>query len=188
MRMLAVLALLGAAAIAAPAQATKPENPGGQARQDLPKKPDARPGRPDKPNAKPDKPARPAKGGRCTPRTVGFNASGTLVSATLTPATPRRFDGTLVVTVTRANHGAPKGEQTYTLANARVRFGAGVDATAPAAGSRVRVHGTITRLNKRCEVGSFTPTVTVRKADIAVPKPAPSPAPEPPEAPKSPKT
>jgi hypothetical protein len=178
LRRLAVISLLGAVAIVAPAQASKPESPGARGGQN----------RQDKPKSKPDKPARPAKGGRCTPRSVGFNASGTLVSATLTAGEPRRFDGTLVVTVTRANHGAPKGEQTYTLANTRVRFGAGVDATAPAAGSRVRIHGTITRLNKRCEVGTFTPTVTVRKVDIAMAKPAPSPEPEPPEAPEAPKS
>lgn len=169
MRKLAVISLLGAVAVAAPAQATKPENPGGQDRQDQRARPDAKAERP--------------KRDRCTPRAVGFNASGKLVSAALTPGAPRRFDGTLVVDVKRANHGAPKGEQTYTLANARVRFRRGVDPAAPAAGSRVNLHGTITRLAKRCPAGDFTPTVTVRNAEIAAPKPAPSPEPTEPTEP-----
>jgi hypothetical protein len=164
MRKLAIIALLGAVAVAAPAQATKTQNPDGQSRQDQQARPDA-------------KAERPGKRGRCTPRAVGFNASGTLVSAALTAGEPRRFDGTLVVDVKRANHGAPKGEQTYTLASARVKFRRGVDAAAPAAGSRVKLHGTITRLAKRCPAGDFTPTVTVRNVEIAAPKPPPSPEP-----------
>jgi hypothetical protein len=177
MSRLAVIALLAAVAMAAPAQATKPDNAGGRDKQD----------KRDKPAAKPDKRERPAKQGRCTPRAVGFDATGTLVSATLTAGEPRRYDGTLVVTVTRANHGAPKGEQTYTLAGARVTFHRGVDATAPAAGSRVKLHGTITRLAKRCSADGFTPTVTVKKVDIAAPRAAPAPEPprtlDPPESP-----
>jgi hypothetical protein len=172
MKKLAVLSLLAAVAMVAPAQAVKPDNPGAQGKQNKP--------------AKPDKPDRPAKRDRCAPHAVGFNASGTLVSAALTPGDPKGFDGTLVVNVLRSNHRAPKGEQTYTLDNARVKFHRGVDAAAPAAGSRVQVHGTITRLAKRCPAGTFTPTVTVRKVDIAVARPAPAPEPETPETPEAP--
>ena len=157
MKTLAVIGVLAAAAMVAPAQAAKPDN-GGKG----------------KPAARPDKRDKPAKKDRCAPRAVGFNATGTLVSAALTAGEPRRFDGTLVVSVTRANHGAPKGEQTYTLADARVKFRRGVDAAAPAAGSRVKLHGTITRLAKRCPAEAFTPTVTVRNVEIAAAKPAPS--------------
>ena len=96
--------MLAAVAMVAPAQAAKPDN-GGKAQ--------AGPRDPTNATSQPKK-------GRCAPRSVGFNASGTLVSSALTPGEPRRFDGTLVVNVTRANHGAPKGEQTYTLADARV--------------------------------------------------------------------
>ena len=176
MRKLAVISLLGAMAMVTPAQATKPPSPGGQDKA----------GKSDKAGKPAKKPAKKGKAARdrCAPRTVGFNASGTLVSSALTPAEPRRFDGTLTVTVTRTNHGAPKGEQTYTLDGARVKFHRGVDAAAPAAGSRVKLHGTITRIAKRCPVGTFTPTITVRKVDIAAPKPPAPPAPPaPPEAP-----
>jgi len=169
-----VISLLGVVALAAPAQAAKPANPGGS---DKPAKP-----------AKAAKASKPSKQDsakrRCTPRAVGFNAAGTLMSATLTVAEPRRYDGTLVVDVKRANHGAPKGEQTYTLDGARVMFRRGVDAAAPAAGSRVRLHGTITRLAKRCSAEGFTPTVTVRRVEISMPRPAaPAPSPEEPEEP-----
>lgn len=157
MKIFAAMTALAMVALVAPAQADKPDKP-----------------------AKPAKPAK-AQNGRCTPRAVGFQANGTLVSATLTAAaTSGRFDGTMTVNVTKANHRAPKGEQTYTLTGARVNFRRGVDPAAPAAGSRVRFSGKITRLAKRCPTADFTPTVTVRKVDIRAAKPvAPAPAPEP---------
>jgi hypothetical protein len=98
---------------------------------------------------------------------VGYNAAGTLMSATLTPAaTKGHFDGTISVDVLRANHKAPTGTQTFTLTDARVRFGKGVSSTAPAAGSRVRLHGKITVLPHRCSSTGFTPTITVRNVSI----------------------
>ena len=178
MKRFAAITVLATVALVAPAQADRPDNAGP-------------PDKPDRP-AKPAKPAK-AKSGRCTPRTVGFQANGTLMSATLTPAAAAgRFDGTMTIDVKRANHRAPTGEQTYTLTGARVNFRRGVDAAAPAAGSRVRFSGKITRLAKRCPTDDFTPTVTVRKVDIRAAKAAaPTPAPEPgddgpgEEAPKS---
>jgi hypothetical protein len=145
MRKLAAIAALVAVALVAPAQAHKPDR-----------------------LAKADGATKAAKGKarRCAGRSVGFNASGTLVSATLTVGEPGRFSGDLVVTVTRANHGAPKGEQTYTLTNARVNFRDGVDAAAPAAGSRVRISGKITKLTRKCATDGFTATVTIRKVDV----------------------
>jgi hypothetical protein len=108
--------------------------------------------------------------GTCKVRKVGYNASGTLVSATLTPAAGEgRYDGTITVDVTRANHKAPKGTQTFTLTDARVRFGKGVDQTAPAAGSRVRLHGKITALPHHCDSAGFTPTITIRNVRIGAP-------------------
>jgi hypothetical protein len=74
------------------------------------------------------------------------------------------------VNVTRANHHAATGDQTFTLAGARVKFHHGVDPTAPAPGSRVKLHGKVTKLSKHCPTEGFTPTITVKKVDIAQPK------------------
>ncbi|MEA2145462.1 MAG: hypothetical protein QOG59_1049 [Solirubrobacteraceae bacterium] len=127
--------------------------------------------------AKPSRPAHPAHpvAGHhgqshpksCAARKEGYNAVGKLVSATLSPAAGHhRYSGTLEVDVTRANHHATTGDQTFTLTDARVKFHHGVDPTAPAAGSRVGVHGTITELPKGCSSTGFSPTITVRHVDI----------------------
>lgn len=153
MKKLSTLAALAAVALVAPAQAAKPENAG--------KPPKA------------DSAAKATKGkakGRCVARAVGFNAAGTLLEATLTAGDPNRYSGTIKVAVTRANHGAPTGEQTYTLTNVRVRFGTGVDAAAPAVGSRVKVSGKITKLARKCQTEGFEPTVTAKRVDIRAPR------------------
>jgi hypothetical protein len=106
----------------------------------------------------------------CLPHSAGYNASGTLVSASLTPAGKGRYNGTLEVNVTKANHHAPTGDQTFTLVAAKVKFHHGVDPTAPAPGSRVKLHGKITKLSKHCPQEGFTPTITVKKVDIHQPK------------------
>jgi hypothetical protein len=122
--------------------------------------------------AKPDKSH--SQSHKCTAHTVGYNASGTLESQSLTQTrgagTARRSDdrysGTLTVTVTRANHNGATGSQTYTLDNARVRFyDANHDGTAdqPKAGDRVKVQGTTTRLAKKCDQSGFTPTTSIRR-------------------------
>ena len=105
-------------------------------------------------------------------RSVGFNASGTLVTSTLTAGEDGRYSGTISVMVTRANHGAPKGEQTYTLTNARVKFREGVDAAAPAAGSRVKFSGKISKLTRKCQTEGYEPTVTVKRVDLKAAKTA----------------
>jgi hypothetical protein len=122
---------------------------------------------------------------KCTPHAAGYNARGTLVSSSLTQtagaATPKRGDdrysGSLTVNVTKANHKAPTGEQTFTLTNAKVRF-ADADhnqvADQPKAGDRVKLHGKITRLAKHCDQTGFTPEITVRHVQFrapAAPKP-----------------
>ena len=134
--------------------------------------------------AKPDKAAKAPKD--CTAKKVGYNAKGTLVSQTLTQSagadTPTdtsddRYSGTLVVNVTKANHKGQKGEQTYTVENARVNFyDANDDGTdeMPAAGDRVKVHGKVTKLKKKCDSTGFTPEVTVRKVDFKQAKAAKS--------------
>jgi len=142
MKKLAATVVLIAVGLVAPAQASKPDRP-----------------------AKPAKPAKAAKG-KCATRSVGFNAAGTLLTSTLTMVEPGRYSGTISVHVTRANHGAPKGEQTFTLTNARMRFHVGVDAAAPAVGSRVKLSGKISKLNRKCPAGGSVPTVTVKKVNV----------------------
>jgi hypothetical protein len=113
------------------------------------------------------KPSKPSKPAACTPNTEGFKASGPLIVATLTAEGHGRYGGTIEINVTKANHGAPRGDQTFPLSHARVKFHHGVSATEPAAGSRVKISGTITELsNKHCTSGGFTPTITVKKLDI----------------------
>lgn len=103
---------------------------------------------------------------RCLPHKAGYYAVGTLVSATLTAEEHNRYSGTLEVDVTRANHRAATGDQTFTLTAARVRFHHGVDPASPEPGSRVKLHGKITALSKHCPTEGFTPTITVKKVDI----------------------
>jgi hypothetical protein len=144
MRKLALLGAFGALAIAAPAQADKP--------------------------VQPVKPVKPVKAKSCTPSNRGLNTSGTLVAAAVTKNADGTYSGTITVNVTKANHKAPTGSQTYTLDRAKVTFHKGVDAAAPAPGSRVKVHGKITALPKKCSTTGFTPTVTVKKVDLSQPK------------------
>lgn len=106
----------------------------------------------------------------CLPHSVGYNASGALVSASLTAEEHHRYSGMLVVRLARANHRAPTGEQTFTLTAAKVVFHHGVDSASLATGSRVTLHGKITKLAKHCPTEGFTPTITVRKVDIRQPK------------------
>jgi hypothetical protein len=130
-------------------------------------------------------PAKPAKPAKCDPHAVGYNARGTLVSSSLTQSAGQatakkgddRYDGTVTVDVTKANHKAPTGVQTFTLTGARVRFGDADHnhvADVPAAGDRVKLHGKITRLRKGCDATGFTPTITVRSVRFRAPK-APKP-------------
>jgi hypothetical protein len=75
--------------------------------------------------------------------------------------------------VTKANHKAPKGEQTFTLTNARVRFGDADRnhvADEPKAGDRVQLHGKITQLRRSCDHTGFTPEITVRNVRFRAPK------------------
>ena len=128
----------------------------------------------------------PPKSHHCTPHSVGYRASGALVEQALTQTagagTSRRGDdrysGTLTVDVSRANHRAATGEQTYTLDDARVRFyDADHNGTAdkPKAGDRVKVRGKTTRLAKKCDSTGFEPTVTVRGVNFKPAKPAAQP-------------
>jgi hypothetical protein len=126
----------------------------------------------------------------CTPKKVGYHARGTLISQTLTQTqgaatatkSDDRYSGNVVVDVKKANHGAPKGQQTFTLTDAKVKFHV-PDRTNDGkrnladllAGDRVNLHGKITKLRHGCSTTGFTPTITVKKVDFNKPKP-PKPA------------
>jgi hypothetical protein len=123
------------------------------------------------------------KPGKCQPRAVGYNARGAFVSSSLTQtagaATPAlgddRYSGSVTVNVTKANHKAPTADQTFTLDNAKVKFADADDngvADVPVAGDRVKLHGKVTRLKRKCDQTGFTPQVTVRKVQFKAPKPA----------------
>jgi hypothetical protein len=137
----------------------------------------AKPPHPSHP-AHPAHPAHPPQGGAgangaCAALSQGYYARGELVSGTLSPGTKKdRYDGTLTVDVARANHRAATGTQTFTLTNARVRFGKGVDKSALAAGDRVVLHGKITALPHGCSTTGFSPTITVRYVRIRAAKAA----------------
>jgi len=157
MRKIPIFAGLAALALAVPAQAH--ESPGKGPRSKV------------------------AKPGKCQPRAVGFNARGTLVSSSLTQtagaATPERRDdrysGSVTVNVTKANHKVPKGEQTLTLDNAKVKFADADDngvADEPKAGDRVKIHGKVTTLKRKCDQTGFTPEITVRQLQFKAPTPA----------------
>jgi hypothetical protein len=144
MKRFALLFTITAFTVAVPATAQKPPHP-----------------------SHPTHPSPGSKGHHCTPRNEGYNGSGALVSATLTPAAKKgHYDGTITVDLARANHKAPTGTQTFTLTNARVRFGKGINPTAPAAGSRVQLHGKITVLAGGCSAQGFTATTTIRHVVI----------------------
>jgi hypothetical protein len=130
-----------------PAQADKPPHP-------------LKPDKPDKHNSH-----------KCVAHAEGYNASGTLVlvGTSLTKLADGRYSGTIRVIVTRANHKAVTGDQTFTLTDARVKFHHGVDPANLAANSRVGLHGKIMQLPHSCSSQGFTPTITVKKVDIRTP-------------------
>jgi hypothetical protein len=114
----------------------------------------------------------PSTSHKCTPHKVSYEASGTLVDSSLAKNADGSYTGTLTVHVTRNNHHARSDvgkDVTYTLTNARVKFGHGVTNPA-AAGDRVTVIGKVTTLAKKCDQTGFTPTVTIRKAVIHLPR------------------
>ena len=163
MKKLATIAVLATGALVLPAQAKPPH---------------------------PTHPTHPAHPNKCAVHKVGYRAGGTLVSQSLTQTqgaatatkSDDRYSGSLTVNVTKANHGAPTGNQTYNLTDANVRFHVpdrnndGKRTLADVnVGDRVTLHGKITHLAKRCDHTGFTPTITVNKVDFNKPK-APKPA------------
>ena len=126
-------------------------------------------------------------GHKCRVHKVGYHAKGTLVSQALTQtqgaATPAdrrddRYSGDLTVDVTKANHHAPTGVQSFTVTDVRVRYyDANHDGTkdVPVAGDTVGIFGRITKLARRCDQTGFVPTVTVKRIHFKQAKPAPTP-------------
>jgi hypothetical protein len=114
----------------------------------------------------------PGHSHKCTPRSVGYVASGKFVSDTLTKNADGSYSGVLVVEVVHTNHhaAADKGKTvTYTLTNARLTLAisdtnkdgsVGVDDLVT--GDRTHVIGRITRLAHGCSQTGFTATTTVR--------------------------
>lgn len=164
MRKIPIFAGLAALALAVPAQAH--EHPGKGQKQH-----------------KAAKQRKAAKERTCAPHAVGYNARGTFVlegsslEQTAGLVTPERGDdrysGPVKVNVTKANHKAPLGVQTFTLANAKVKF-ADADgnsvADEPKEGDRVKLHGKVTKLKRKCDQTGFTPEVTVRQVQFKAPK------------------
>jgi len=92
------------------------------------------------------------------------------------------YSGDVTIDVMRANRPAraDKGTtKTYTLDHARVLLqlsdqnGDGrVDLGDVLPGSRVKVIGTVTKLNRRCDQTGFTPVLTIHKLIVHAPKAA----------------
>jgi hypothetical protein len=119
------------------------------------------------------KPSHPGKSHKCKPHKVGYVASGTLVSQTLTKNADGTYIGEVTVKVTHANHhaaGDVDTTKTYKVENVHVTFGladtnkdgsVGLDDLKE--GDRVKLIGKITALAKKCPTGEFTPTTTIRR-------------------------
>lgn len=113
----------------------------------------------------------PPKSHRCAAHNEAYIASGKFVSWNASPSGKGRYTGTITVDLTRTNHHAAgqKGTRyTYTLTNTKVDFGKG--ANPPVAGDRVVLIGKITAVARKCTDQSAAGKITLRKADISVPK------------------
>ena len=130
----------------------------------------------------------PSRSHRCTPRGIAYVAAGTLRGHTLVldattsadrPAKPT-YSGDVTIDVTRANRQAraDKGTtKTYTLDHARVVLGlsdqngdARVDLGDVLPGSRAKVIGKVTKLNRKCDQTGFTPQLTIKKLIVHAPQ------------------
>ncbi|HWY90673.1 MAG TPA: hypothetical protein VNY31_08380 [Solirubrobacteraceae bacterium] len=127
----------------------------------------------------PNKPSHPGKSHKCKPHNVGYVASGTLVSQTLTKNADGTYSGEVTVKVTHANHhaiGDLGTTKTYKVENVHVTFGlmdtnkdgsVGLDDLKE--GDRVKLIGKIAALAKRCDQSGFTATMTIRKVVFHAP-------------------
>jgi hypothetical protein len=127
----------------------------------------------------PNKPSHPGRSHKCKPHKVGYVASGTLVSQTLTKNADGTYSGEVAVKVTHANHHASGdlgATRTYKVENVHVTFGladtnkdgsVGLDDLKE--GDRVKLIGKITALAKKCDQSGFTATTTIRKVVFHAP-------------------
>ena len=116
---------------------------------------------------------------RCRPHGVGYVASGTLVSQTLTQNTDGSYSGEVSIKVVSSNHHAALekgGTLTLKVEDVRVVFGladtdgdgtVGLDEVTE--GDRVTLIGKITTLAKKCSHKEFTPKLTVRQVVVNAP-------------------
>jgi len=114
-----------------------------------------------------------AHGPKCTPKAHKYKVRGTLVSGSLTKEADGTYSGDLTVHITKADHGYKSEkdtDQSYTLDHAKVHIhkGAG-DASALTAGDKVKLDGTRTRLNKKCDQTGFTPVTVIKRGNIHKP-------------------
>ena len=119
------------------------------------------------------------------PRNAPYVATGTLTTAptltqvagtsTPTDSTDDRYSGTLTVKVTNARRPGKKTKgttATYTVS--KIRLAKGASAT-PAAGTKVRLFGKITKSGRKCAKPTpGTGVVTIKRAVIKAPAPAAS--------------
>jgi hypothetical protein len=125
------------------------------------------------PSTTPSNTSHPGNSHKCKPHKVGYVASGTLVSQTLTKNADGTYSGEVTVEVKRTNHHAAgdKGKtKSYKVENVRVTFGladtnsdgsVGLDDLK--VGDQVKLIGKITALAKKCSQSEFTATTTIRK-------------------------
>ncbi|MGH2843770.1 MAG: hypothetical protein ACRDKL_09325 [Solirubrobacteraceae bacterium] len=141
---LCAIATTAALATAAPALAAKPSHP--------------------------SHPTHPAKSHKCAVHHVAYIASGALATWSATLNTDGTYSGQIGVDVKRANHHAAgsMGQQTFTLTEAKVRFGNGAMPAAP--GERVKLIGKITQVAKKCSDQTGAGTVTVRRVYVKTAK------------------
>jgi hypothetical protein len=158
MKKLFPVALISAAAIVVPAQASKPADPGSQG----------------KTHSHTTKPHSQSTSHKCKPHKVAWVVRGTLVSQALTKNTDGTYSGTVNIDVTKTNsHSkAEKGKTNsqYTLDHVKAKFivtdqppTGTVDETDLRPGDRVKLIGKITTLSKKCDQTGFTATTTIRQ-------------------------
>jgi hypothetical protein len=122
------------------------------------------------------------KSHKCMAHKVGYVASGTLSSQTLTKNEDGTYSGEITVEVTQTNHHAmaDKGKTvTYKVSGVHVTLGVsdanndgsvGIDDAVK--GDEVHVIGKVTALAKKCDQSSFTAETTIRKLVITAPSSA----------------
>jgi hypothetical protein len=120
-----------------------------------------------------NKPSHPGQSHKCKPHKVGYVASGTLVSQTLTKNADGAYSGEVTVKVTHTNHHATGdlgATKTYKVEKVHLTFGladtnkdgsVGLDDLKE--GDRVKLIGKITALAKKCGTSEFTATTTIRR-------------------------